>query len=60
MSRKGNCWDSAVAESFFKTLNCALIYHRKFANREIAKLEIFIYIEGFYNAKRIHTNIIEI
>ena len=55
MSRKGNCWDNAVAESFFKTLKCELIYHRKFPNREIAKLEIFSYIEGFYHQKRIHT-----
>ncbi|WP_354328894.1 integrase core domain-containing protein [Pedobacter sp. CG_S7] len=51
----GNCWDNAVAESLFKTLKCELIYFRKFANREDAKIEIFRYIEGFYNAKRIHT-----
>ncbi|WP_354335030.1 IS3 family transposase [Pedobacter sp. CG_S7] len=38
-----------------KTLKCELIYHRKFANREDAKIEIFRYIEGFYHAKRIHT-----
>ncbi|MET3113468.1 putative transposase [Pedobacter sp. CG_S7] len=55
MSRKGNCWDNAVAESFFKTLKCELVYHRKFVNREVARLEIFRYIEGFYHQKRIHS-----
>ncbi|QGA25486.1 IS3 family transposase [Sphingobacterium zhuxiongii] len=57
MSRKGNCWDNAVAESFFKTLKCELVYHRKFANREAARLEIFRYIEGFYHQKRIHSGL---
>ena len=57
MSRKGNCWDNAVAESFFKTLKTEFIYHRKFENREIARVEIFSYIEGFYHAKRIHSTI---
>ena len=55
MSRKGNCWDNAVAESFFKTLKCELVYHQKFANRAIARLEIFRYIEVFYHQKRIHS-----
>ena len=50
MSRKGDCWDNSVAESFFKTLKTEYIYHRKFSNKEIAKLEIFTYIEGFYHA----------
>ena len=40
-----------------KTLKYELIYHRKFPNREIAKLEIFSYIEGFYHQKRIHTGL---
>jgi putative transposase len=57
MSRKGNCWDNSVAESFFKTLKTELVYHYKFENREIAKLKIFEYIEGFYNDKRIHSAI---
>jgi putative transposase len=57
MSRKGNCWDNSVAESFFKTLKTELVYHYKFENREIAKLKIFEYIEGFYNNKRIHSAI---
>jgi len=57
MSRKGNCWDNAVAESFFKTLKTEFVYHRKFINREVAKLEIFGYIEGFYHTKRTHSSI---
>ena len=55
MSRKGNCWDNAVAESLFKTLKAEFVHHRKFENREGAKLEIFRYMEGFYHAKRIHS-----
>jgi transposase InsO family protein len=55
MSRKGNCWDNAVAESFFKTIKTELIYHRKFATRQEARLAIFEYIEGWYNRKRRHS-----
>ena len=55
MSRKGDCWDNSVAESFFKTLKTEYIYSRKFSNKEIAKLEIFTYIEGFYHSKRLHS-----
>ena len=55
MSRKANCWDNAVAESFFKTLKAEMIYHRKFIDQQSAKLEIFGYIEGFYNTKRTHS-----
>jgi putative transposase len=55
MSRKGNCWDNAVAESFFKTLKTELIYHRKFATRKEARLAVFEYIEGWYNRKRRHS-----
>ncbi|WP_430981172.1 IS3 family transposase [Sphingobacterium kitahiroshimense] len=40
-----------------KTLKTELVYHHKFENREIARLEIFRYIEGFYNDKRIHSAI---
>jgi len=57
MSRKGNCWDNSVAESFFKTLKTELVYQYKFEDREIAKMKIFEYIEGFYNSKRIHSAI---
>ena len=55
MSRKANCWDNSVAESFFKTLKAEMVYHRKFMDQQSAKLEIFGYIEGFYNTKRIHS-----
>ena len=46
-----------VADSFFKTLKTEFVYHRKFQNREIARVEIFSYIEVFYHAKRIHSTI---
>ena len=45
MSRKGNCWDNAVAESFFKTLKTELIYHQEYKTIEQAKLAVFEYIE---------------
>ena len=54
MSRKGNCWDNAVAESFFKTLKMELIYQNRYQTRKEAKLSIFEYIEGFYNTHRRH------
>lgn len=55
MSRKGNCWDNAVAESFFATLKKEWIYRKKFATRAEARREIFDYIEVFYNRQRLHT-----
>lgn len=55
MSRKGDCWDNAAAESFFKTLKTEFVYHKHFQNKEIAIFEIFRYIEGFYHARRIHS-----
>lgn len=54
MSRKGNCWDNAVAESFFKTLKVELIYQNRYQTRQEAELSIFEYIEAFYNTKRRH------
>lgn len=57
MSRKGNCWDNAVAESFFRSLKTELVYQRRFATREEAKLAIFDYIEVFYNRQRCHSTI---
>ncbi|WP_443940028.1 IS3 family transposase [Pedobacter sp. MW01-1-1] len=57
MSRKGNCWDNAVAESFFKTLKTEMVYHRKFETNAQAKLEIFDYIEVWYNRKRRHSSL---
>ena len=55
MSRKGNCWDNAVAESFFKTMKTEMIYHEKFDTRQKAKLAIFEYIEIWYNRERRHS-----
>ncbi len=55
MSRKGNCWDNAVAESFFKTIKSELIYRRTYSNRKAAELDIFEYIEIWYNRKRLHS-----
>jgi putative transposase len=57
MSSKGNCWDNAVAESFFHTLKTELTHQCKFKNREEAKQIILEYIEVFYNRIRIHSAI---
>ena len=54
MSRKGNCWDNAVAESFFKSLKTELIYGNKLITKEKMELEVFEYIEIWYNKKRRH------
>lgn len=55
MSRKRNCWDNAVAESFFKTLKVELIYGDGFKTIEQAKTAVFEYIEIWYNRKRLHS-----
>lgn len=55
MSRKGNCWDNAVSESFFHSLKTELTHHVKFTTREKAKQAIFEYIEVFYNRVRLHS-----
>jgi transposase InsO family protein len=55
MSRKGNCWDNAVAESFFKTLKSNLVYQTYFYTKKQAKAEIFEYIEVYYNRTRSHS-----
>ncbi len=57
MSRKGNCWDNAFAESFFATLKKELVYRRRFRSKQEAKKAIFEYIEVWYNRKRIHSSI---
>ena len=54
MSRKGDCWDNAVAESFFSNLKNELTYWVTFNSREQARSAIFDYIEIFYNRKRLH------
>ncbi len=55
MSRKGNCWDNAVAESFFKTLKAECIYQHKLTDKQQAALVVFEYIEAWYNRKRLHS-----
>ena len=57
MSRKGNCWDNAVAESFFATLKTELVYQRRFATRAEAREAIFEFIEVFYNQQRRHSSL---
>ena len=57
MSQKGDCWDNAVAESFFKTLKVEHIYHKNFKTFKEAEISIFEYIEAWYNVNRIHTTI---
>ena len=54
MRRKGNCWDNAVAESFFKIVKSELGYDTKFETRQQASLALFEFIEGWYNRRRIH------
>ena len=56
MSRKGNCYDNAVAESFFHSLKTELTHHIKFETRSQANQAIFDYIEVFYNRKRLHSS----
>ena len=55
MSGKGNCYDNAVAESFFHTLKTELVYFEKYETKEQAKQSIFEYIEVFYNRQRLHS-----
>ena len=57
MSRKGNCWDNAVAESFFKSLKTECVYGSRFENKRAAAVEIFEYIEIFYNQRRRHSTL---
>ena len=57
MSRKGNCWDNAVAESFFKTLKTELIYHHNFRDLPEVQHALFDYLEIYYNRKRLHATL---
>ena len=54
MSRKGDCYDNAVAESFFSTLKNELFFGQKFMSRDSARSEVFKFIEIFYNRQRLH------
>lgn len=55
MSRKGNCWDNAVSESFFHSLKIELVHQQRYKSRSDAMASIFEYIEVFYNRKRLHS-----
>ncbi len=57
MSRKGNCWDNAVAESFFRKLKCEMVYGNTTLSAEQMELEIFEYIEIWYNKTRRHSTL---
>ena len=57
MSRKGNCWDNAVSESFFKTLKVELIYRNNYQTKKEAEASISEYIEKFYNTQRRHSHL---
>jgi putative transposase len=56
MSRTGNCWDNAVAESFFHTLKTECVYLERFETREQAQTVIFDYVEVFYHRQRRHSS----
>jgi transposase InsO family protein len=55
MSRKGNCWDNAVAERFFLNLKMERVWQREYTNHAEARIDIANYIVGFYNSERLHS-----
>jgi len=55
MSSKGNCWDNAVTESFFKVLKSEMVYLQTFQTRAVAKKAVFEYVEIWYNRQRRHS-----
>ncbi len=57
MSRKGNCWDNAVAESFFKSLKVEWVYKQDYRLRSEAELSVFQWIETWYNRRRMHSSL---
>ncbi len=57
MSRRGNCWDNAVAESFFGTLKTELLYKLPLQTRRAARNAVADYIESFYNVRRRHSSL---
>jgi putative transposase len=57
MSRRGNCWDNAVAESFFSSLKKERIKKRVYKTRDLARADVFDYIEVFYNRTRRHSHL---
>ena len=57
IGRKGECWDNAVAESFFATIKRELISTRAWPTREALRRAVFDYIEGWFNTKRLHSSV---
>jgi transposase InsO family protein len=57
VSRTGNCWDNAVAESFFATLKNELVHRRTWRTRNELRAAVFEYIEVFYNRRRLHSSL---
>ena len=57
MSRRGNCYDNAMMESFWATLKAECFAGERPATRQVAKLQIFDYVEGFYNRRRLHSSL---
>ena len=57
MSRRGNCWDNAVAESFWSTVKAELVEESVFITRASARAALFEYIEAFYNRRRRHSRL---
>ena len=57
MSRRGNCWDNAVAESFFSSLKKERVRRRIYKTRDEARADLFDYVEMFYNPKRRHSHV---
>ena len=57
MSRKGNCWDNAVIESFFHSLKTEWVRHGHYRTRDEARRSLFAYVEVFYNRQRRHSHL---
>ena len=57
MSRKGNCWDNAMMQSFWATLKAECFHGERPATRQAAKPQIFDCVEGFYNRARLHSGL---
>jgi putative transposase len=57
MSRKGDCWDNAIAESFFGIMKTELVYHERYEGHQDALCSVFEYIEAFYIRQRRHSTL---
>jgi len=57
MGSRGDCFDNAMAESFFATLECELLDRQTFHTRAQARMEVFDFIEGYYNTERRHSSL---